>query len=120
MELWHARLGHVHYKRMKEMSKMSMIPSIELDHNKCKTCMLTKITRKPFKHANRESKLLDLIHSDLCDLHATPSLGNKKYVITFIDDASRYCYIYLLHSKDEALDKFRIYKQEVELHQRIW
>lgn len=118
MELWHARLGHVHYKRMKEMSKMSMIPSIELDHNKCKTCMLTKITRKPFKNANRESKLLDLIHSDLCDLHATPSLGNKKYVITFIDDASRYCYIYLLHSKDEALEKFRIYKQEVELHQK--
>nr|GFA59516.1 zinc finger, CCHC-type [Tanacetum cinerariifolium] len=27
--------------------------------------------------------------SDLCDLHATPSLGNKKYVVTFIDDDSR-------------------------------
>ncbi|GJU37925.1 zinc finger, CCHC-type containing protein [Tanacetum coccineum] len=27
--------------------------------------------------------------SDLCDLHATPSLGNKKYFVTFIDDASR-------------------------------
>ncbi|GJX74288.1 zinc finger, CCHC-type containing protein [Tanacetum coccineum] len=26
---------------------------------------------------------------DLCDLHATPSLGNKKYFVTFIDDASR-------------------------------
>nr|GEW06801.1 hypothetical protein [Tanacetum cinerariifolium] len=27
--------------------------------------------------------------SDLDDLHATPSLGNKKYFATFIDDASR-------------------------------
>nr|GEV57257.1 zinc finger, CCHC-type [Tanacetum cinerariifolium] len=27
--------------------------------------------------------------SDLCDLHATPLLGNKKYFATFIDDASR-------------------------------
>ncbi|GKE29416.1 zinc finger, CCHC-type containing protein, partial [Tanacetum coccineum] len=36
---------------------------------------------------------------------ATPSLGNKKYVITFIDDASRFCYVYLLHAKDEALAK---------------
>ncbi|GJZ49614.1 hypothetical protein Tco_0603804 [Tanacetum coccineum] len=27
---------------------------------------------------------------DLCDLHATPSLGNKKYFMTFIDDASRF------------------------------
>ncbi|GJT30671.1 zinc finger, CCHC-type containing protein [Tanacetum coccineum] len=43
--------------------------------------------------------------------------GNKKYVITFIDDASRFCYVYLLHAKDEALDKFRIYKTEVELQQ---
>ena len=37
--------------------------------------------------------------------------------ITFIDDASRFCYVYLLHGKDEALDKFRIYKTEVELQQ---
>nr|GEW34189.1 hypothetical protein [Tanacetum cinerariifolium] len=44
-----------------------------------------------------------------------PKLRNKKYVITFIDDASRFCYIYLLHAKDEALDRFRIYKTEVEL-----
>nr|GEU32508.1 retrotransposon protein, putative, Ty1-copia subclass [Tanacetum cinerariifolium] len=42
---------------------------------------------------------------------------NKKCVITFIDDASMFCYVYLLHAKDEALDKFRIYKTEVELQQ---
>nr|KAJ0217072.1 hypothetical protein LSAT_V11C300142760 [Lactuca sativa] len=115
-ELWHARLGHIHYKRLKDMSKMSLIPAFDMQNNeKCKTCMLTKITRQPFKDV-RESKVLDLIHSDLCDFHATPSLGNKKYVINFIEDASRYCYIYLLHSKDEALDKFKIYKQQVELH----
>nr|KAJ0206517.1 hypothetical protein LSAT_V11C500250200 [Lactuca sativa] len=116
-KLWHARLGHIHYKRLKDMSKMSLIPAFDMQNNeKCKTCMLTKITRQPFKDVVRESKVLDLIHSDLCDFHATPYLGNKKYVITCIDDASRYCYIYLLHSKDEALDKFKIYKQQVELH----
>lgn len=58
---------------------------------------------------------MELIHSDLCDLHATPSLGNKKYFVTFIDDASRFCYVYLLHTKDEALDKFKVFKTEVEL-----
>nr|KAJ0209753.1 hypothetical protein LSAT_V11C400185330 [Lactuca sativa] len=116
-KLWHARLGHIHYKRIKDMSKMSLIPAFDMQNNeKCKTCMLTKITRQPFKDVVREIKVLDLIHSDLCDFHATPSLGNKKYVVTFIDDASRYCYIYLLHSKDEALDKFKIYKRQVELH----
>nr|GEY06969.1 zinc finger, CCHC-type [Tanacetum cinerariifolium] len=32
---------------------------------------------------------LEKLYIDLCDLHATPSLGNKKYFVTFIDDASR-------------------------------
>jgi hypothetical protein len=112
--LWHARLGHVHYKRMIDMAKSSLIPSFKVSNDKCKTCMLTKITRKPFKEVDREFKLLDLVHSDLCDFHSTPSIGNKKYVVTFIDDFSRYCYLYLLHTKDEALNHFRIYKTEVE------
>ncbi|GKB82555.1 zinc finger, CCHC-type containing protein, partial [Tanacetum coccineum] len=108
---------HVHYKRMLEMSKDDLIPTIHENPEKCTTCMLTKITRKPFQSITRKSVILELIHSDLCDFHATPSLGNKKYVITFIDDASRFCYVYMPHAKDEALDKFRIYKTEVELQQ---
>ncbi|GKA92339.1 zinc finger, CCHC-type containing protein [Tanacetum coccineum] len=55
--------------------------------------------------------------SDLYDLHATPSLGNKKYFVIFIDDASRFFYVYLLHTKDEALDKFKVFKNKVELQQ---
>ncbi|GKF43328.1 zinc finger, CCHC-type containing protein, partial [Tanacetum coccineum] len=114
---WHARLGHVHFKRMQDMSKDRLIPSFDMDIRKCKTCMLTKITKKPFQNVKCETEVLELIHSDLCDLHATPSLGNKKYFVTFIDDASRFCYVYLLHSKDEALDKFKVFKTEVELQQ---
>ncbi|GJU58322.1 zinc finger, CCHC-type containing protein [Tanacetum coccineum] len=55
--------------------------------------------------------------SNYQDLHATPSLGNKKYFVTFIDDATRFCYVYLLQTKDEALDKFKVFKTEVELQQ---
>ena len=34
--------------------------------------------------------------------------------MTLIDDAIRFCYVYLLHTKDEVLDYFKIYKAEVE------
>ena len=34
--------------------------------------------------------------------------------MTLIDDSTRFCYIYLLKSKDEALHYFKIYKAEVE------
>src|SRR5438105_4939595 len=40
--------------------------------------------------------------------------GEKRYFITLIDDAIRFCYVYLLHNKDEALDYFKIYKAAVE------
>ena len=40
--------------------------------------------------------------------------GSKKYFITFIDDCTRYCYVYLLRSKDEALEAFKLFKTEVE------
>ncbi|GJY44250.1 zinc finger, CCHC-type containing protein [Tanacetum coccineum] len=73
--LWHARLGHVHYKRMFEMSKDDLIPVIDENPKNVTTCILTKITRQPFKSITRKSIILDLIHSDFCDCHATPSLG---------------------------------------------
>ena len=34
--------------------------------------------------------------------------------ITFIDDYSRYGYIYLIKERREALDKFKIFKAEVK------
>ncbi|GJT21196.1 zinc finger, CCHC-type containing protein [Tanacetum coccineum] len=115
--LWHARLGHVHFKMMQDMFKDGLITTFDMETEKCKTCMLTKITKKPFQNVIRETKVLELIHNNSCDLHATPSLGNKKYFVTFIDNASRFCYVYLLHLKDEALDKLKVFKTEVELQQ---
>ena len=35
--------------------------------------------------------------------------------MTFIDDYSRFCYIYLLFTKDGALEKFKIFKTKVKL-----
>nr|GEX52597.1 zinc finger, CCHC-type [Tanacetum cinerariifolium] len=56
--LWHARLGHVHYKRMLEISKDDLIPAIAENPGKCTTCMLTKITRKPFQRIIHETTTL--------------------------------------------------------------
>ena len=47
-------------------------------------------------------------------MKSIPSRVGKKYFITFIDDCTRYCYVYLLNSKDETIDAFRQYKTEVE------
>ena len=40
--------------------------------------------------------------------------GGKRYFMTFIDDCTRFCYVYLLKTKNETLYYFKIYKVEVE------
>jgi hypothetical protein len=38
----------------------------------------------------------------------------ERYFISFIDDYSRYMYLYMLHNKNKTLDAFKIFKGEVE------
>ena len=57
---------------------------------------------------------LELIHSDLCEMNGVLTKGGKRYFMTLIDDATSFCYVYLLRTKDEVLDYFKIYKAEVE------
>ncbi|GJT98488.1 zinc finger, CCHC-type containing protein [Tanacetum coccineum] len=51
-----------------------------------KDCRGGKVVNKANE---RKTEVMELIHNDLCDLHATFSLRNKKYIVIFIDDASR-------------------------------
>jgi hypothetical protein len=75
----------------------------------------SKQPRKPHKVAEaRNSAPLDLIHSDLCEMNEILTKGGKQYFITFINDSTRFCYVYLLQSKDEALHYVKTYKAEVE------
>ncbi|RVW80762.1 Retrovirus-related Pol polyprotein from transposon TNT 1-94 [Vitis vinifera] len=43
-----------------------------------------------------------------------PSWNGQQYFITFIDDYSRYGYLYLIHEKSQSLDVFKNFKAEVE------
>ena len=64
--------------------------------------------------AARNLAPLELIHFDLCEMNGELTKGGKSYFMTLIDDYTRFCYVYLLKSKDEALHYFKLYKTEVE------
>ena len=114
--LWHARLGHVNNRSIYRMVNLNLLSEFDVNiHNKCEVCTEFKFARQSFKSVQeRSNELHSMIHSDLCDFKTIPSRGGKNYFITFIDDCNKYCYVYLLHSKDEALNMFKIYKAEVE------
>ena len=75
------------------------------------------MTMRHFKtKCYRAKEVLDLVHTDLCGPMSTSARKGYEYVITFIDDYSRYGYIYLMRHKSEAFEKFKEFKAEVENH----
>jgi transposase InsO family protein len=116
--LWHRRLGHISRERMERLTRDGILDSLDFsDFQTCVDCVKGKLTRARKKGATRSEGLLEIIHTDICGPFTPSTLGGYKYFITFIDDFSRYGYIFLIHEKSEALDMFKIYKAEIELKQ---
>ena len=63
--------------------------------------------------ASRSSDLLEIVHIDISGPYSTTICGSR-YFLTFIDDFSRYGYLYLIKEKSDALDKFKVFKLEDE------
>lgn len=114
--LWHKRLGHISKERMMRLMKSEMLPQLDFaDLDICVDCIKGKQTKHISKNpATRSSQLLELIHTDICGPFDVPSWGGEKYFILFIDDFSRYCYMYLLHEKSQSVNVLEIFINEVE------
>jgi len=92
-------------------------PEANQDHPLCVPCLEGKSTRTYNKTPSpRANKVLALIHSDLCGPFPIRSISGSQYFITFIDDASRYVWIYFLKTKahEEVLRVFHEFKAQVE------
>ena len=88
---------------MQNLSNVGYIHKLNLEEIPSVRYVLKPSSRKNSFHSiDRNTEPLGLIHSDLCDFKFMPIRGEKKYFITFIDDCTRYCYVYPLNSKNEA------------------
>jgi hypothetical protein len=94
---------------MSHLSSLSLILYFTIAKgSKCYNCVQSKQPRKPHKAAEeRNLAPLELIHYDLCEMNGVLTKGGKRYFMTLIDDATRFCYVYLLKTKDETLDYFK-------------
>ena len=107
------RLAHFVISTMKKLIKCVRI-SCNIDKfNKCEI-IKSNMIKKHFHTVERNSNLLDLVHSDICDPNDMLTGGGNWYFITFINDCSRFTYVYLLKHKDEVFYAFKVYKVEVE------
>ncbi|GKD54343.1 putative RNA-directed DNA polymerase [Tanacetum coccineum] len=72
-----------------------------------------KMTKGNKKGVTRSTGLLELIHTDICGSFPSGISGHKSF-ITFIDNYSRYMYLFLFNEKSESLETFKTSKAEVE------
>jgi len=89
------------------LASINLIPKIDLVNR-------SNLAKPDEATTGRDLALLELIHSDLCEMNGELTKGDKRYFIMFIDDCTRFCYVCLLKSKDEAFHYFKIYKAEIE------
>lgn len=107
--LWHKRYGHVNFHALRSMAKEGIVeglPFLDQLEQVCDGCMIGKQRRHSFPAAAswRATERLQLVHADLCGPINPATYGGKRYFLLMVDDYSRYMWIVLLRSKDEAFD----------------
>ncbi|KMQ86259.1 retrovirus-related gag-pol polyprotein [Lasius niger] len=116
---WHNRLGHLNIKDLMDAQRNEIMKGLNLKNDDakftCDICLQGKMVRSPFpKKSERESEILEIVHSDICGPMRVESNGKAKYYVTFIDDNTRWCEVRFLKSKDEVLQRFKEFKNLVE------
>ena len=91
---------------------LGKIDKVEL--STCESCLAGKTARKPFGKGTRADTSLQLIHSDTCGPMNVRARHGAIYFITFIDDFTRFGYVYLISHKSEALSCFIKFMNLVE------
>ena len=77
--------------------------------------MVRKQHRVSFSSKSKKKlKKLELVYSDVCGPMDVETLEGNKYFVTFIDDATKKVWIYLLRSNDQVFRYFLQFHAMVE------
>lgn len=85
----------------------------------CEGCALGKIHRDEFPSNSdrRRRYVLELVHSYVYGSMQTRSLG-AYYFLLFIDDFTRYTWVYFLRKRNDVFEYFKEFKNIAENHTR--
>ena len=118
LDEWHVHLAHTNYSTIIEMVKRGIIKtSSHLDEPipACSSCIEGKMARLPFTPSQTPRALApgDLTHADLIGPMETKSYNGFRYILTLVDDNTRYLTAIAIRHKSDA--RFEIIKYINEL-----
>uniref|UniRef100_A0A8R7TNZ4 Integrase catalytic domain-containing protein n=1 Tax=Triticum urartu TaxID=4572 RepID=A0A8R7TNZ4_TRIUA len=117
-ERWHQRLGHPSSVIVRQVVNKDNLPLSHSSNNEsvCEACQCAKSHQLPYPKSTSVSHApLQLIFTDVWG-HARDSFGRKKYYVSFIDDYSKFIWIYFLKYKSEVFSIFQEFQKLVERH----
>ncbi|KAI5735092.1 hypothetical protein M8J77_014056 [Diaphorina citri] len=114
LKTWHERFGHVHQEALVKLPVLQLKSEEKIDV--CEVCVQGKFSKFSFPKSSSEnaSAPLKIIHSDLMGKFTPASIGGSQYIMTLIDDYSRYITVRCLKSKSEAFEEFVKFQKLVE------
>jgi len=110
--VWHQRLGHLSTSVFQHLLRHQHLPFISLvdQSNVCESCQLGKAKQLPFSESSRSSSSpLEVIHSDVWT-SPVPSLSGCKYYVLFINEYSRFTWLYPLMNRSDVFQSFIKFK----------
>lgn len=98
-QVWYNHLGHPNSHVLSTLLKSSLLGNKNYDslyvNSNCNTCKFGKSKILPFtNNGSHATKCFDVIHSDVWGITPIISHVHYKYFVTFIDDYSRFTWLY--------------------------
>ncbi|XP_011013508.1 PREDICTED: uncharacterized protein LOC105117521 [Populus euphratica] len=109
--LWHHRLGHpinniVSLISNKADVHVSKTPTPLM----CHPCLKGKFSKLPFpQHVNKSVIPFDTIHTNLWGPAPSISVDGYRYYTIFVDECTRYCWIFPLVNKSDLFSTFFVF-----------
>ena len=97
------------------MASRGLLGSVSTENFDCVSCQLGKQTALPFNTSESISTdIFDLIHSDVWGPSPVSSIGESRYFVVFVDDYSRYSWIFHMKHRSELLQVYSNFAKMVE------
>jgi transposase InsO family protein len=118
-DVWHRRFGHASDGFMKQLKSKNMVKGLENatfnDSVNCETCIKAKQTRMSYNGTRPPTtRSLQRIHSDVIGPISPVAYDGAKYVVSFVDDYTHFCYMFTIKEKSQVFECFKEYQALAE------
>ena len=112
---------NVSASRLKYLASIGALGKLQTsDISDCCGCKLAKFSALPFnKSVSVSYSPFNLVYSDFWGPSPIITKGGSRYHVSFIDDYTRYCWVYLMKNRSEFFDIYHMFCAMVKIQHNV-